>query len=368
MEPDSTSAAIVAPAAESNQSALDVRAWLVWAGAATVTAMFMFNPWYQAVLIGIVLLGWPGDSRAANQGFLRLGLLARIGAVSLLFGGAFNLLTVHYGETVLFRLPAAIPLAGGPATAESLVYGLINALRLVTLLFIFALFSRSVNYADLLRLAPSALFELGLIVSIGFTLVPFTLRSFAEIREAQALRGHRMRGIRDLFALFKPLVVSGMEHALALAESMEARGYGGVRLTRRVWIGQGLALGSLVGLIVLMAVHTFAPLPTPVFGGLLLGVGALMAVALRQLSAGAGRTRLRHGHWGWPETAAALGALLPLGMILVIDRSLLVYDAYRLSALGWPAFNPWIGAALLGLAIPAISRQPSARKNTDDHV
>lgn len=333
---------------------LDTRAWLIWIAGTSVPALLTLNPWYQLILIAIVVMIWTGQPVTSENGFLRSGLLLRIALISLIFSAAFNMLVIHYGYTILVHLPESLPIIGGIITLEALIYGLLNALRLISILFAFALFSRSINYADLMRLAPSALFELGLMLSIGFTLVPFTIRSFNEIREAQALRGHRSRGVRDLIPLFTPLVISGMEHALALAESMEARGYGGVTLTRRVWMGQGLAVISLIGLLIVLAIQVFAPLRAPVLILLLIGVGGLMVMALRQLSAASGRTRLRHGHWGSAETMVAVGAMIPVVVLILSDHWLLAYDPYHLSSAGWPPFNPWIGLALLGLALPGL--------------
>lgn len=186
-------------------------------------SLLTFNPWLQLLIIGLALLNWPGDLPDQRSGFLRLRVLLRIALAAIIIGGLFNLLVVHYGSVVLVHLPDSLPIVGGILTLEALVYGVLNALRVIGIIFAFATFSRQITDADLLRLAPSALFELGLMLSIGVTLVPFMLRSFNEICELQALRGHRAQGIRGLLPLFTPLVASGMEHALALAELMEAR-------------------------------------------------------------------------------------------------------------------------------------------------
>ena len=342
------------PAAVLTPKALDARAWLVWITGALIVALATFNPWYPMLLIGLVILLWPGDS--ASAGFLRLGVLLRIGLIALAFGAAFNGLFVRFGVTVVLNLPGGIPLFGGPIYAEAMVYGALNALRFVAILFAFALFSRSVNFADLLRLAPPAFFELGLVMSIGFTLAPSMLRAFTDIRAAQALRGHRLRGVRDLLPLVTPLVISGMERALALAESMESRGYGGglpdSDSARQVRAAQALTLVSLVGFMIALAVHTFWPVDAFWLVALLTGNTALLIVALRRLSHVSGRTRLDRGRWSWPETVVAGSALLAIAAFLLTDRSILVYDAYRMTALGLPAFNPWLGLALLALAAP----------------
>jgi energy-coupling factor transport system permease protein len=333
---------------------LDSRVWLLWLVGALAPALVTLNPWYQSLSISIVLLIWV--SLPVQGESLTLRLMLRIAAFSLIFNILFQLLMVHYGETVLFRLPDVIPLIGGPATLQAAVYGLLNGLRLVNVLLIFALFSRAIRYAELLRLAPPAFFELGLIMSIGFTLVPFTLRAFKEIREAQALRGYEAKGLRDLLPLISPLIVSGMEHALTLAESMEARGYGAVNTQNRgrMAVGQGLAMFSLVIVLCALAVQVFFATPALVTGILMILAALLLTLGVGQLSAASGRTRFPRESrvWTMTDTLICVGALLPILMVIVGDPASLGYDPYLASQM--PAFNPWIAMPLLGLALPAL--------------
>jgi energy-coupling factor transport system permease protein len=347
---------------------LDARAWLLWLAGMLIPALFTFNLWIQLLTIGIALLVWPGDATDGQGGFLQRGVLLRLAVAAMVIGALFNVLAVRQGATVLLTLPDALPLLGGPLTLEALSYGLLNALRVVSIVFAFATFSRVIDYADLLRLMPAALFELGLMVSIGVTLIPFTLRAFREIREAQALRGHQAQGVRGLLPLFAPLVANGMEHALMLAESLEARGYGAARLSRRVAAGQLMALFSLVVLLLLLVLHTFSPLSDGVMVAGLLGTVALMLVGFRQLASGSGRTRWRRLRWGLPEVVVTAGVIAATAGVLVADRTLLSYDPYRLTALGWPAFSPWLGLALLGLALPALFTPEVAARGVEHEV
>lgn len=87
---------------------------------------------------------------------------------------------------------------------------------------------------------------------------------------------------------------------------------------------------------------------------LMLSILTLLISGLRLMATGAGRTRLRRLQWGWSETLVAGGALLALVAVIITERGWLVYDPYRLSSLGWPPFNAWLGLALLGLVAPAL--------------
>jgi len=64
---------------------------------------------------------------------------------------------------------------------------------------------------NFVRLTPRFLRQAGLVVSIMLAFVPQTVRSFHQVREAQAIRGHRLRGVRDLTALLVPLMTDSLE-------------------------------------------------------------------------------------------------------------------------------------------------------------
>lgn len=344
----------VALAHDACSAGLDVRAWLAWLVAALVVASLAFHPWYLLLLIGITVLIWPDEQ--GRTGLLSLRALFRIALVALVFGAVFNALMVRTGEVALIDLPAWLPLVGGPVYLEAALFGAVNALRFIAILFAFSLFSRSVNFADVLRLLPPAFFELGLVVSISFTLAPSMLRAFASIREAQALRGHRPRGLRDLLPLVSPLVVSGMERALALAEAMEARGYGasgGQGQRQAVRRGQSLTLLSLAGFGLSALLLLFGSPAMLVWAAFALSAGLLLS-GLTGLSRHAGRTRLRRSWWGRAEMIVSLCALSVLIAFFGSDRPALVFDVYQVAKGMWPGINPWLGIALIGLSTPGL--------------
>jgi energy-coupling factor transport system permease protein len=354
----SVSASPANAAGEVAQSAapadLDVRAWLLWVLTGLVIALGTSNPWYLLLIVSLVCALWPRRAGANAEGLLTLRGSLRLAVYALLFGAAFNALIVRVGPSVLLRLPDWLPVLGGAFTVEAALYGALSALRFVTILFLFALFSRVVRAADLLRLAPSAFFELGLVVSIGLHLAPATLRAHREISEAQALRGHQPRGIRDLPPLLTPLVAGGLERALHLAEALEARGYGAQADERTARQAGWLALLGIVIGGAALAAQSGSLLPGAVQAALYGLAGLLVARAMRLLSRRGGRTSLRRGRWGAAEMLVGGGALAALLVVLAAGPIAMSYDAYRVAAVGLPPFNPWIGAALLLLALPGL--------------
>lgn len=208
------------------------KAWCAWLGA-TLTIVFVFDtPVASLVVLGVACViagafaaGTP-DARAVRVALI--AGVALIGVRIVLFG-----LTGHTGATTLVRVPAwSLPSAfgglefGGRVTAEVLAQAFADGVRLVAILVCIAVFVASVRTHRLVRLLPPFLFEAGLVVTIALVFVPVLLRAARDVREAQRMRGARMRGIVGVRALVGPVLHASVERAMTLAASMEARGFG----------------------------------------------------------------------------------------------------------------------------------------------
>jgi len=196
------------------------------------------------------------------------------------------------------------------------------------------------------------LHELGLVMLIAITYVPETMRQFQRIRDAQAIRGQQIDGLRAWRPIIIPLLIAGLERALNLSETMVARGYGATNQTgvpRRarlmLFIGLGLAL---VGALCLAWGATD--------GWLIVILGVLAVIlAYRELNRLVAHTRYRPRHWNLYDSLVVMGALLtmlPLLPLPGLGRSPLAFSPYP--TLSIPAFNLWIGGSLFGLVLPAI--------------
>ncbi len=336
-----------------------VLAWSLWLVAAALPALTTRNPGYLLLLILAVAVVYgalptPTPQEAGWVAFLRFGLFLWLFTVPL------NALTAHYGRTVLWILPRSLPLVGGPITLEAVVYGFLSGLGLLAVVWVFATFNRAVDPYRLLRALPPVFFQIGVVLSIALTFVPQAAASLREIREAQRIRGHRWRGLRDLVPLLLPLLTTGLERAAQMAESMEARGFGAAPLrSHRIWRwGQGLLLPSLLLLLAGLLWHGFARNEARWGTGLLAfgAVGLVLSLTLRTRSLGS--TRYRRHRWQPGDTLVTLGAaLFALSYLTVRLRwpELLAYSPYP--QLSWPPFNPALGAAFLGLVLPALGYQ-----------
>lgn len=123
------------------------------------------------------------------------------------------------------------PLLHVPITTSSFVVASLEGARIATLLCIFGTFNSVSDPHDILRLSPRRLYEPMLAASLALSLAPRTIATVAEVREAQQVRGAKTARWRNLPALVVPVLETGMEEAVTLAESMDARGHGRGRRT-----------------------------------------------------------------------------------------------------------------------------------------
>ncbi len=354
--------------------------WFVWIGAAALVPLVTRDPFslvidfaITCVVVDAIRARPFADIAPAFASPLRFALFA------VLVGALFNGLTSHVGETILLRLPDAIPLIGGPLTGESLIYGAINGLILATLFSAFAALTLAVPVRDLIAYLPRAFYPIAVVSAIAATFVPSSVRQFQQVREAQAIRGHRMRGLRDWLPLFMPVLIGGLERALQLAEAMTARGFaagGGEPQSRSAEARRGSSTLSqvvlAVGLGAVLAGGVLRLLP----GGaewrgldlslplLILGATATVWVVWRAGSQ-VHHTRYRRSTWTGVDVVCILSAVVAvLPLMIFTFRGGPGYSPYPRLAL--PTFDLRLGLPLLGLLAPIWGLQ--ARQATTQRV
>ena len=336
---------------------IDPRAWLLWAVAATVPPLVGRNPFVLLATTLAVLGVWAAWRNAAAEGW---GRLLRLGALFALVGVLFNTLTAHVGDRPFARLPDAWPLVGGPLTVNALAYGLLSGLAVFGLLLVGTTLGATLDWATLLRLLPDRLHAVAVTGAVAWALVPQTLRAFAEVREAQAARGHRLRSPRDAGPLLVPLLAGSLERSQTLAEALEARGFGAplppeATLGRgRRWRGPATAAGLTLATVGAygLAMGSLAI----ALGGLGLGAAVLWAAG-RARGGGPRRTRYREPAWdrrAW-LVAGSAGAVLAVELaVLALQPAAFAYDPYPSILL--PAVSPPLLAAVGLLLVPAALR------------
>lgn len=205
-------------------------AWIVWALAGAAVAVTTTNPIYLGLLLSVAFLVHSscvrrgGDAARSFRIFVSFGLWA-IGL-----------------RTALVLL--------GPVTSGSVAAAFFEGLRIGTLLAVFGAFNSVSDPFGVLRMAPRRFHEVALAAALAVSIAPRTIAAVRRVREAQMMRGINIARWRALPALAVPVLSTGMEEAVTLAESMDARGHGRgprsrYRLERwgpRSWIGGAAAV------------------------------------------------------------------------------------------------------------------------------
>ena len=343
-------------------------AWWLWAVGLGVAATRTTNPVLLLLVAGVagyVVAARRSDApwSRAYTAFLKLGLfvLAIRMVIQVVFGQP---LPGH----VLFTLPsvpaprwlAGIRL-GGPVTAEAVVGQVYDGLRLGVLLACIGAANALASPHRLLRALPGALYEAGVAVTVALSFAPQALVSAQAVREARRLRGRAVRGPAGLKGVVVPVLEGALWRSVALAASMDARGYG-----RRVEGGgsRRTALAMFGGLLTI-SVGTYGLLDATapaVLGFPAMAVGALLlSSALVLGSRRDGRTRYRPDVWRWPEWAVvAAGLVAPVVMVLA---GRLAGDPLHPSTnpLAWPTVPPLAVLGVLAALVPAfVAPRPPA--------
>ncbi len=326
------------------------QAWVIWLIAMAVITLLSRNPFYLLILLMVARLVQAACALPGSGLKLRFWRLAFV-IISLSI--AFNVLLVHIGETVVLTLPANWWMIGGTLTLEAAIYGMINGLTLVTLLAIFLAFNAVVPVNELIRLTPRAAANLGLVVMIAVTYVPETINQLQRIREAQALRGHRLRGLRDWQPIVIPLLIGGLERAMSLAETMVARGYGSTTNMRH---SRAVQLGLLATLLLTLGGWALSFWVGRVGWALVAAGIAIMIAMSRWLGKQVNHTRYRPRSWNKWDLTLVVSTIISLALVflplLLLDHSALFHTPYPRAAL--PSFDVLIGLGLAVLAAPAV--------------
>ena len=335
--------------------------WIAWLVTALIALSSTRNPLYLILILLCLAIVNNAVSSSTHLGndknsgarvpISPLRLLVMLVVLSALFNAAIS----HYGETVLFHLPEWLPLIGGAITLEALIYGALNGLVLFGIFWTFMILNQALPSRRLLRLIPRAFYPVAVVTSIAITFVPATVRNYHQIREAQSIRGHRLRGLRDWLPLIMPLMVGGLERALALAEAMTARGFASAgKLGGQFWERMFLLLGTLLvlaGWILRLTERWFMFVNTMLIAVSVLIFGTLWIIGRRTP-----RTTYARERWSLRDVIIILGMSLVLVFILIplpfLDRLTLPYEVYPIISL--PGFDPLFGVIIVALLLPTL--------------
>ncbi|WP_051114766.1 energy-coupling factor transporter transmembrane component T [Actinokineospora enzanensis] len=342
-------------------------AWWVWALGLATAASRTTNPWLLGLILavaGFVVVARRGEAPWA----LAFRMYLYLGAVVVGFRVFFRLVFGGgEGATIVLRLPE-IPLpewaAGirllGDVSAESLLGGFYDGLRLATMVVCLGAANALANPKRLLKSMPPALYEVGTAVVVALSVFPQLAESVVRVRRARRLRGGDGRRFHALRAIVIPVLADALDRSLRLAASMDSRGYGraGTVDPRRRLATGALMIAGLLGVCV--GVYATLDGSTPrVLAAPMLVLGVVVGlVGFRAAGARVRRTRYRPGRWHLPEVLVALSGLTVAAALVATSAVDPTDLTPSLMVLSWPALS-WtpLAGVLLG-ALPAVLAPP----------
>ena len=350
-------------------------AWWVWGLSLATAAAHTTNPFL--LLLVIAVAGWVVLQRRevgavrAFLPFLLVGLVAigiRVVLTAILGSGVG-------GRVVVVELPQ-VPLPGwfagvrlgGPVTLEALVAAAVEGLRLATTLACIGAANALASPRRLLRYVPATLHDIGTALVVALTYAPQLVTDASRLAAARRLRGHSVRGLREVGRLTGPLLEGSLERSVELAASMESRGYGrsAVRSPRVRRLASGLTMLGLVG-VVAGLYGVLDGSDTGLLGmPLLVCSAALTGLVLFVGARTDARSAYRRDPWSWPEWGVVLGGLVPAAATMWAEAQ--AVDGVTISQvpLTWPAVPlPLVAAILLagtaGVVAPVPPRLAALR-------
>ena len=291
--------------------ALNPATWWWLAIALVIFCTASANFWVLAAVallsvsaIAFVVAG--SNSEARSQNLRSLGFYLQLAgvvfAIRILFRVIFNL-GFNPSDTVLVELPRLGLNLGfgqlallGPVTAQNLGAGAIDGMRLAAIILSIAMANVLASPRQLLKTLPGALFEIASTISVALNLAPQLIESLQRVRRARRLRG-RSAGLAALPSLVIPVLEDTLERSLALAASLDSRGFGRTTANRHPRLARTSSLLA-VALIGIGAYTLLADSTNTWLAWVLLGAGTVcLGFALRLSQARGQRSVYNKAKW-----------------------------------------------------------------------
>lgn len=328
---------------------LDSRTWLLWGISCMVPLLISRHPVLIAQMVVMVIavrvVCLPPTA-------LRWGWIVRVAAVFAVIGIVFNALTVRSGNQIAFEIPGL----EWTVTWNAIAYGAVSGLAMLALVLVGVTTAAGLDWIALTRVLPRRLAPLAVSGSVAWSFLPAASQSFAEIREAQAARGHQIRSGRDVLPIMVPLLDGALGRALAMSETLEARGFGAsaaaTATPTRSWLPLFSALVVVGGVLAAYALGLGqAPLLWPALAVAALGVVGLVRTPSMQTPT----SRYREYALTRADVIvmiASVGALVAFLALAAGDPAAIVFNPYP--DLELPALDYRLLLALSPLLTPAL--------------
>lgn len=143
--------------------------------------------------------------------------------ISALINPAFN----HEGVTIIAYLPS-----GNPLTLESILYGIVAASMVATVICWFSCFNKIMTSDKFIYLFGRIIPSLSLILSMTFRFIPKFKEQVQEVSNAQKSMGRDTSEesvfvrVKNSIRILSAVITWSLENAIDTSDSMKSRGYG----------------------------------------------------------------------------------------------------------------------------------------------
>lgn len=294
-------------------------AWWLWAIGLAVAVSQTSNP--LVLLIAASAVTFVVVSRRSDSPWARaFKLYAILGGFIIGLRIVLHVLVgLKWGEITVLHLPlielpswtAGINLLGD-VKLEGLLAATFEGMRLAAMILCIGAANALADPKRLLASLPGALQEIGTAIVVAISVAPQLAESVRRVHRARLLRGDGARGLKAFRRVAMPVLEDTLERSMALAASMDSRGYGRRNETSpaRHRLTGSLALGGLLAMTI--GSYGLLDATSPDWLGLpvLLAGVALGALGLTSGSTAVTRTVYRPSPWRVPETLTALCGVL----------------------------------------------------------
>ncbi|WP_027356712.1 energy-coupling factor transporter transmembrane component T [Desulfofundulus thermocisternus] len=195
-----------------------------------ILSLIYDHPLYLlALFLLLALLIREVDGLDAWEGFLKAGVFLMLVVMMV------NPLVIRAGKTIIWHGPAVPFLGKLDISMEAVYFGAASSLRLLVIISIFCLYNLMINPDKILNLFSRVAGKSVLVMSLATRLFPTMVRDLQRIREVQQLRGvdfdtgNLWQRAKKYSGLYNVLLLSSLEGAMEIAESMQARAFGSGR-------------------------------------------------------------------------------------------------------------------------------------------
>lgn len=351
----------VSASASLRRRTLHAGAWWVWALGLLVAASRTTNPLLLGLMLAVLTLvvvsrrGNAPWSRSFGA-FLRLGVAVLV--VRVVFQMLFGISEPGYVLVTVPHIPlpswAAGVRIGGAVTAPEVLTALYDGLQLLTIFACVGAANSLASPRRMLRSIPAALYEVGVALVVTMSVAPELVSDVQRVRTARRLRGHDSRGLRSVAFAAIPVLAGALDRSLAVAASMDARGYGRRigSTPRRQRMSGVLVIVGLIGVCIgLFGILDEAAGPWS-WVGVVVGC-CLAAVGFAVSRTSVARSTYRPDPWAAREWIVTASGLIPAAVLIAVSITNPIAMIAPVSPPGWPSATVGCLLAILVAALPA---------------